>query len=80
MPRKWISCRSASRRMTLDITRVKPVPATLKPIAMSLTRGGASCKPLARAVVSRREEQAEPLERAVGPHMPVVRHAEARVA
>jgi hypothetical protein len=29
MPRKWISCRSASRRMTLDITRVKPRPAML---------------------------------------------------
>src|SRR4051794_9607909 len=47
---------------------------------MSLTRGGASGKPLARAVVSRRGEQAEAFERAVGPHMPVVRHAEARIA
>src|SRR5215472_12634240 len=80
MPRKWISCRSASRRMTLSITRVKPVPVTLKPIAMSLTRGGGLVNSSTRAILSRREEQAEPFERAVGPDVPGVGHAETRVA
>ena len=80
MPRKWISCWSASCRRTLSITRVKPVPVMLKPIAMSLTRGGGSFNSQPRAVLSRREKQAEPLDRAVGPDMPEVRYAEARVA
>src|SRR5262245_50592825 len=79
-----MSCWSARRRMMLCITRVKPVPDTLKPSAMILRRGrealiGTPCSYCRCCRLTLGEKQSESLNRSGRTRVPVVNDGEARV-